>query len=63
MAKIVVGSPSLTQPLLFYMGLGQVMLDNIDGVLIAFVKSKKYSYITSTKYIIFLYQRCMLMID
>jgi hypothetical protein len=28
MAKIVVGSPSLTQPLLFYLGLGPAMLDN-----------------------------------
>jgi hypothetical protein len=32
MAKIVVGSPSLTQPLLLYPGLGPAMLDNIDGV-------------------------------
>jgi hypothetical protein len=31
-AKIVVGSPSLTQPLLLYMGLGPVILDNIGGV-------------------------------
>jgi hypothetical protein len=33
MAKIVVGSPSLTQPLLLYPGLGPAMLDNIDGVI------------------------------
>jgi hypothetical protein len=32
MAKIVVGSPSLTQPLLLYPGLRQAMLDNIAGV-------------------------------
>jgi hypothetical protein len=32
MAKIVVGSPSLTQPLLLYPGLGPAMLDNIGGV-------------------------------
>jgi hypothetical protein len=32
MVKIVVGSPSLTQPLLFYPGLGPAMLDNICGV-------------------------------
>jgi hypothetical protein len=32
MTKIVVGSPSLTQPLLFYPGLGPAMLDNIGGV-------------------------------
>jgi hypothetical protein len=31
MAKIVVGSPSLTQPLLLYPGLGPTMLDNIDA--------------------------------
>jgi hypothetical protein len=31
MAKIVVGSPSLTQPLL-YPGLGPAMSDNIGGV-------------------------------
>jgi hypothetical protein len=34
MAKIVVGSSSLTQPLLFYPGLGPAMLDNIGGVII-----------------------------
>jgi hypothetical protein len=28
MAKIVVGSPSLTQPLLLYLGLGPAMLEN-----------------------------------
>jgi hypothetical protein len=32
MAKIVVGSPSLTQPLLLYPGLGPAMLNNIGGV-------------------------------
>jgi hypothetical protein len=32
MAKIVVGSPSLTHPLLLYPGLGPAMLDNIGGV-------------------------------
>jgi hypothetical protein len=32
MAKIVVGSPGLTQPLLLYPGLGPAMLDNIGGV-------------------------------
>jgi hypothetical protein len=32
MAKIVVGSPSLTQSLLLYPGLGPAMLDNIGGV-------------------------------
>jgi hypothetical protein len=32
MAKIVVGSPSLTQPLLLYPGLRPAMLDNIGGV-------------------------------
>jgi hypothetical protein len=32
MAKIVVGSPSLTQPLLLYPGLGPAMLHNIGGV-------------------------------
>jgi hypothetical protein len=32
MAKIIVGSPSLTQPLLLYLGLGPTMLDNIGGV-------------------------------
>jgi hypothetical protein len=31
MTKIV-GSPSLTQPLLLYPGLGRTMLDNIGGV-------------------------------
>jgi hypothetical protein len=34
MAKIVVGSPRLTQPLLLYTGLGLVMLDNIVRVLV-----------------------------
>jgi hypothetical protein len=33
MAKIVVGSSSLTQPLLLYPGLGPSMLDNIGGVI------------------------------
>jgi hypothetical protein len=33
MAKIVVASPSLTQPLLLYSGLRPAMLDNIGGVL------------------------------
>jgi hypothetical protein len=33
-AKIVVGSSSLTQPLLLYPGLGPVMLDNIWGVIL-----------------------------
>jgi hypothetical protein len=33
MAKIVVGSPSLTQPLLIYPSLGPAMLDNIGGVM------------------------------
>jgi hypothetical protein len=32
MAKIVVGSPSLTQPLLLYSSLRPAMLDNIGGV-------------------------------
>jgi hypothetical protein len=32
MAKIVVGSLSLTQPFLLYSGLGSAMLDNIGGV-------------------------------
>jgi hypothetical protein len=32
MSKIVVGSPSLTQPLLLYSSLGPAMLDNIGGV-------------------------------
>jgi hypothetical protein len=32
MAKIVVGSSSLTQPLLLYPALGPAMLDNIGGV-------------------------------
>jgi hypothetical protein len=32
MAKIVVGSLSLTQPLLLYTGLGPVMLDNIGAM-------------------------------
>jgi hypothetical protein len=32
MAKIVVGSPSLTQPLLLYPGLGPAIVDNIGGV-------------------------------
>jgi hypothetical protein len=32
MAKIVVGSPSLTQLLLLYPRLGPAMLDNIGGV-------------------------------
>jgi hypothetical protein len=32
MAKIVVGSSCLTQPLLLYPGLGPTMLDNIGGV-------------------------------
>jgi hypothetical protein len=32
MAKIVVGSPSLTQPLLLYPGFEPAMLDNIGGV-------------------------------
>jgi hypothetical protein len=32
MAKIVVGSPSQTQPLLLYLGLGPAMLDNIGRV-------------------------------
>jgi hypothetical protein len=32
MTKIVVGSSSLTQPLLLYSGLGLTMLDNIGGV-------------------------------
>jgi hypothetical protein len=32
MAKIVVGSPILTQPLLLYPGLEPAMLDNIGGV-------------------------------
>jgi hypothetical protein len=32
MAKIVVSSPNLTQPLLLYPGLGPAMLDNISGV-------------------------------
>jgi hypothetical protein len=32
MAKIVVGSPSLTQFLLLYLILGPAMLDNIGGV-------------------------------
>jgi hypothetical protein len=32
MGKIVVGSSSLTQPLLLYPGLRPAMLDNIDGV-------------------------------
>jgi hypothetical protein len=32
MAKIVVGSSNLTQPLLLYSGLGPAMLDNIGGV-------------------------------
>jgi hypothetical protein len=33
MAKIVVGSPRLTQPLLLYPGLGPAMLENIGGVI------------------------------
>jgi hypothetical protein len=32
MAKIVVGSSNLTQPLLLYSGLGPAMLDNIGGI-------------------------------
>jgi hypothetical protein len=32
MAKIVVGSSSLTQPLILYPGLGPAMLDNIAGL-------------------------------
>jgi hypothetical protein len=32
MTKIVVGSPSLTQPLLLYPGLRPAMLNNIGGV-------------------------------
>jgi hypothetical protein len=32
MAKIVVGSLSLTQPLILYPGLGPAMLDNIAGL-------------------------------
>jgi hypothetical protein len=32
MTKIVIGSVSLTQPLLLYPGLGPAMLDNIGGV-------------------------------
>jgi hypothetical protein len=32
MTKIIVSSPSLTQPLLLYPGLGPAMLDNIGGV-------------------------------
>jgi hypothetical protein len=32
MAKIVVGSPSLTQPLLLYPGLGQAMLEQQDSI-------------------------------
>jgi hypothetical protein len=32
MTKIVVGSSSLTQPLILYPGLGPAMLDNIGGV-------------------------------
>jgi hypothetical protein len=34
MAKIVVGSPSLTQPILLYPVLGPAMLDNIGGVIL-----------------------------
>jgi hypothetical protein len=34
MAKIVVGSPILTQPILLYPGLGPAMLDNIGGAIL-----------------------------
>jgi hypothetical protein len=43
MAKIVVGSPSLTQPLLLYPGLGSTMLDNIGGVKCHLIKQKNIS--------------------
>jgi ABC-type arginine/histidine transport system permease subunit len=32
MVKIIIGTPSLTQPFLLYSGLGPAMLDNIGGV-------------------------------
>jgi hypothetical protein len=43
MAKIVVGSPSLTQPLLLYLGLGPAMLEQ---------HRRSYIYVTCTLSII-----------
>jgi hypothetical protein len=42
MAKIVVGSPSLTQPVVLYQGLGPAMLDNIGGVRICYIMCLKF---------------------
>jgi hypothetical protein len=39
MVEIVVGSPSLTQPLLLYPGLEPAMLDNIGGVIFPYLGS------------------------
>jgi hypothetical protein len=42
MAKIVVGLPSLTQPVILYQGLGPAMLDNIGGVRICYIMCLKF---------------------
>jgi hypothetical protein len=53
MAKIVVGSPSLTQPLLLYLGLGPAMLDNIGEVNIEELSgSSQVSYLLTSAKII-----------
>jgi hypothetical protein len=44
MTKIVVGSSSLTQPLLLYPGLGPAILDNIGGVMREINHFKFYYY-------------------
>jgi hypothetical protein len=61
MAKIVVVSPSLTQPLLLYLGLRPVMLDNISGVG-SIISYDTFFIVCITITIVLKYNRCIIFI-